>query len=441
MPFRPAPARRLLPLLGLLALGACGGEDPVARPEGDAGVPAPPAPPPETVEPPPELPREQLVLSGHEYRAYGRPTDTFRVVCQEPCAVDEAFLLARHQGFAAVKDGLVALAGMDVLPQLTPVYLHVEGDALCGSGGGSYSGAAFMHWTGTEYRGSHVCLFDVEASRAPPPNVPRPLTVTAARSLEAQMLPLHEYAHVLLFLRHEVSYEWWVRPLSYRLTGFITSLCDERLVTYGARTAYELCTRHGLDWEDFTWMSAQLAQLYAEGRGTVDLYSGGRSTSAYQLRALLSERLGADTLAACVAGGELRANQWGDSAVLTPAAGPVSMYAGDVEWSLSAGAVSAPLTLLPGTWTRGMVVPEAWGPFMWAHNYEFLPALTFGAPVQLTLRFDPALLPAGADPATLGLWYASEVPGQLLPASRVDLAAGTVTATVSRTGRYLLAPR
>ncbi|CAM3888187.1 hypothetical protein COSO111634_28050 [Corallococcus soli] len=425
-------------------MSACG-DDPEPGAPSDAGVSRPDAgvdagrPPPEVV----AVPRAQVMLGGREYRAYQRPGDTFRIVCEEPCPLEETYLFARYAGFRAVKDDLVSVAGVDVSPRMVPVDIHLAGDSLCGPKG-TVSGSAFMNQTGLEPGpGSNVCLWELEASRAPPPEVPRPLTVENAVALEHQVLVAHEYAHVVLFLRHELSHEWLVRAISYRVGGQAGSLCDDINQQF-APTAWELCQRSGLDYAQLAEGLRKTDTLWSTGGGTVALHAGvPLATSVYQYRRILDALAGGDTLAACVAGGELRANQCGDSARFTPAGGTVNMYAGQVRWELPAGALVAEVQVEPASWRSGMVVPSPWNAFMSAHNYAFEPASgAFKQPVRLTVAYDPKFIPEGGAEASLTLyWKPDDGPAQAVVGAQVDTGANTVSASVSKLGRYIVSPR
>ncbi|RKH45544.1 hypothetical protein [Corallococcus sicarius] len=436
-------------LAGLLfgALAACGG-DTAPGPGGpsDAGVSRPDAgvdaglPPPEIV----PIPSEQVTLSGHAYRAYQRPGDTFRIVCEEPCPIEERYLFARYAGFLAVKDDLLSLTGVDVPSRLTPVDIHLTGDSLCGPRVGTVAGSSFMNVTDlAPGPGSNVCLWELEASRAPLPEVARPLTVENALARENQVLLAHEYSHVVLFLRHELSYEWVVRAISYRVGGQADSFCSPMNRQF-APTAWELCQRNGMDYAQLAESLRRLDALWVAGEGLEDLYRDvPRATSAYQYRRILDGLVGSDTLAACLAGGELWANQCGDAARFTPAGGTVTMYGGLVHWDLPAGALSADVQVEPGTWRKGMVVPEPWYPFMFAHGYSFEPAsVTFNQPVRLTVRYDPALMPDASAESSLTLYLRPDAqPAQAVPGAVVDPVAHTVSALVTKLGRYVIAPR
>ncbi|RYZ43172.1 MAG: hypothetical protein EOO71_04820 [Myxococcaceae bacterium] len=434
-------------LLGLLVFMSACGDDPEPGTGGpsDAGTSRPDAgvdaglPPPEVV----AVPRTQVTLGGREYRAYQRPGDTFRIVCEEPCPIEETYLVARYAGFLAVKDDVVAVAGVDVSPRMVPVDIHLTGDSLCGPKG-TASGSSFMNQTGIEPGpGSNVCLWELEASQAKPPDIARPLTVRNALARANQVLVAHEYSHIVLFLRQELSHEWLVRAISYRVGGQASSLCDDINHQF-APTAWELCQRNGLDYAQLAEGLRKVDALWSADGGTEELHAGvPRATSVYQYRRILDGLAGSDTLAACIAGGELRANQCGDASLFTPASGTVSLYEGRVRWELPAGALTQSVQVEPGNWRTGMVVPTQWNPFMFAHDYDFEPATqVFKQPVRLTVAYDPKLLPDGGAESSLTLyWMPPAAPAQAVPGAVLDTEANTVSGLVSRLGRYIVAPR
>jgi hypothetical protein len=392
------------------------------------------------------VPREDVTLGGRTYRAYRQEGDTFRIVCEEPCPIDEQYLFARYAGFREAKQELITLTGVDVHPRLTPVDIHLTGDSLCGA----YqpfvvAGMAFPNITnGVWGPGANVCLWEYENASAPPPFIPVPLTLELALAREQQGLAVHEYAHVILYLRHELSYEWVVRALSYKVVRAAQGLCDEMNALY-ATTAYELCRRNGMGYEDFAPALREVDRLYQAGLGRQLDYYGEplRTTSSAQLFRVLDGITGGDTLGACVAGGELTVQQCGDDAVLPPGGGAVTMYDGGITWTLPNGAVSEPLEVSAATWRLGMPVAEPWTSFLWAHNFGFEPAeRPFSQPVRMTVHYDPALIPDGGSESSLVLWEmrTNFWPPTILPGSTVDTARNTVSANVWRVNRFIVAP-
>ncbi|NTX64947.1 hypothetical protein HUA74_30265 [Myxococcus sp. CA051A] len=404
---------------------------------GDAGTDA--GPPIEV----PSIPAQTVTLGGQTYVAYQRAGDTFRIVCQVPCPIEEPYIFARYEGFRAVKDDLLSLTGVDVVPKMTPVDIHLASDSVCGSPG-NRAGAAFMNTTPEgPGPGSNVCLWELEASHVQPPSVPRPLTVENALARENQVLVAHEYAHVVFFLRHELSHEWFVRAISYRVGGEARSLCDATNELL-APTAWNLCQQHGLDYPHLAESVRRIDTLWSSGQGVEVLYPGvPLATSMYQYHRILDGLAGEDTFTGLTDAGELRPNQCGDSARFTPAGGIVSMYGGRVRWELPSGAVASELQVEPGSWRSGMVVPSGWSTFAGAHNYSFMPGeQPLQKPVRLTVRYEPSLMPAGASEASLTLYWKPDTSfAQEVPGAQVDAVTHTVSGSVSRLGRYIVAPR
>src|SRR5262249_23715525 len=152
----------------------------------------------------------------------------------------EDLIFAVIAGFRPAKEQLVALAGVDSLPEAQPFDIHLSGDTWCGPyQPEAFAGDAGLNYT-PDYRplpGSFGCFWDVEkAGPQPPPHASIPFTPETAVRLEFQLLRVHEYGHALFFIRHASSYEDFVKALSFRICGLdyleptpVTDPCDPRL--------------------------------------------------------------------------------------------------------------------------------------------------------------------------------------------------------------------
>src|SRR3954451_25322582 len=114
------PTRFVAVLCLTLTNGACGPAPTEVHPH----LPPPP--------PPPVIPRSQVTIEGKPYDAYQDPAETFRIVCASPCAIDEATVFAKYAGMREAKHLLVDATGIDTLPQLQPVDVHLAADDACG---------------------------------------------------------------------------------------------------------------------------------------------------------------------------------------------------------------------------------------------------------------------------------------------------------------------
>ncbi len=393
--------------------------------------------------PPSAIAKQTVTLSGANYASYAEPGDTFRVVCQEPCPVAEPTILALHAGMSHGKRLLVGLAGIDVLPSLAPVDVHISADSMCGPFDVGIGGFSAL---GPDFRGT-LCLFTYEWSHPPPPYLPDPLLPETAVTLERQMLFVHEYAHVLLFGRHYVSWEGVVRALSFHVSGFIVDPCDPLMKSYRASVPYELCTQDGFGFQHLAPSLLALDALYQGGGGDADpahspIPGGKPETSVYQWRQILDGLLGWSTLKAFMDADEVPYNLLGDTVTITTDGGRFALYRGAVVLDVPAGAVASQITVTTPPVARLGSLPLGWETFAFSNVEELQPVTTvFARPATLTLRYDPRFVPAGGDEQTLRL-HAGADPASVsvVAGSTVDVGAKTVSGTISGLGYFFAAP-
>lgn len=389
-----------------------------------------------------EPPERQLVtIHDRQYVAYQAPGSSFRVVCAEPCAIDDRYLQARYQGFRRVHARLVAAMGIDVLPELWPVDLHVTADAECVA---STVYAGYSSWDRGDTAKPYACLFELEATDPPPPIVPRPLTEENALALSKQVLAAHEYGHTILFKRHMVSHEWLVQSLSFFVTGLSATPCDPMFSRFtGSITAYQLCERNRFRFEDLAPSLQELDTLYQSGQGTADWYG---ETTTSQLRHILDQRLGSSTFQAFLDGGYLPPSIGEDPITITPAGGRLAVYGGWLTLDVPPDAVTTPITIdyYPLFSAMALSQPE-WLPFEAATNYPLAARgvqTPLARPISITIRYDPALVPRGGDPSRLGIYGSTVLPPYSVAATNVvvDQVNHTVTGRISALATYALAP-
>ena len=78
------------------------------------------------------IPESAIQIEGVPYTAYQVPGDPYRFVCQEPCPLDKQYIYAEYAGFKAAHAMLIQMTGIDTLPELQPVDLHlVLTDSTC----------------------------------------------------------------------------------------------------------------------------------------------------------------------------------------------------------------------------------------------------------------------------------------------------------------------
>ncbi len=254
------------------------------------------------------VPSGSIQIEGIPYKTYQLPGDPFRIVCQEPCRLDERFLLAEYAGFRSAHAELIRLTGVDALAELQPVDMHVElTDSVCAElpGGHAYVYSdAHRAYTCTEGPGFYPALEERIQKAARP---------------EEQYFPLHEYMHTLFFGRlsgeagdfYEPRAAWmhdFVVPLPSYATGGLdpAEFCTYRFEIppgdYNGWLINELCRRNGFTLADLALSLIELDTEYESGAGQIaqEGYLHAALTIA-QYRDILNRLLGGDTTPAFAA--------------------------------------------------------------------------------------------------------------------------------------------
>ena len=136
------------------------------------------------------IPVTPVQIEGVLYNAYQIPGDPFRFVCPEPCPLDLQYIYAEYAGFRAAHSRLIELTGIDTLPELQPVDMHLDlTDSICKD---APYGHAYV------YSGTHQAY---TCSEGPGyyPTVEEKIRMAA--TLDGQYFPLHEYMHTIFFGR------------------------------------------------------------------------------------------------------------------------------------------------------------------------------------------------------------------------------------------------
>jgi len=136
------------------------------------------------------IPVTSVQIEGMPYNAYQIPGDPFRFVCPEPCPLDLQYIYAAYAGFRAAHSRLIELTGIDTLPELQPVDMHLDlTDSICKD---APYGHAYV------YSGTHQAY---TCSEGPGyyPTVEEKISMAA--TLDGQYFPLHEYMHTIFFGR------------------------------------------------------------------------------------------------------------------------------------------------------------------------------------------------------------------------------------------------
>ncbi len=254
------------------------------------------------------VPFSSIQIEGVPYTAYQIPGDPFRFVCQDPCPLDQQYIYAEYAGFRVAHARLTDLTGVDTLPELQPVDMHLDlEDSICSE----YPwGHAYI------YSGIHQAYTCTEGPGYYPTLEEK---IRMAAQLDGQYFPVHEYMHTLFFGRlsgnagnfqdylAESMHDFVVPVPSYAVgildpAGFCSYRNELPPGDYGGWLISELCRQNGFKLPDLALSLKALDSLYQSGGGQVDVagYQHPVPTMS-QYRDILSRILGSDTTSAFAA--------------------------------------------------------------------------------------------------------------------------------------------
>lgn len=248
------------------------------------------------------VPASAIQIEGVPYKAYQIPGDPFRFVCQEPCSLDERYIFAEYTGFRLAHPMLIKLTGVDTLPELQPVDMHLDlEDSICRD---HPYGHAFMYssthqaYTCTEGPGYYPTIEEKIQKAAQP---------------QEQYFPLHEYMHTIFFGRisgkagdfqdnYAEFFHDFVVPLPSYAIGIVdpAGFCSYRNQNpsrgdYPLWLISELCRQNGFQLKDVALSLIELDKLVQSGGGQIELGFTHRVPTVAQYRDILNRLLGSDT--------------------------------------------------------------------------------------------------------------------------------------------------
>jgi len=252
-----------------------------------------------------DVPMSVIQIKDASYQSYQMAGDPFHFVCVEPCSIDQKLIFAEYAGFRNVHEKIIKLAGVDVLPELGSVEIHLQFDPVCGyeMGNGGYA-----RWYPGET--ALICDFLFEAAAGPSGPLATPDNAT---HLDQQWIFIHEYLHMLFlgrlpneveaihdFVTPVATYISYLRQDGSESEAGIGDLCayhpDSPPGDFGGRLFLNLCIQNGFSLEKLAATMIALDQLYQSGAGQVPQQGYQHaSASAAQFREILNNVTGSDT--------------------------------------------------------------------------------------------------------------------------------------------------
>lgn len=363
------------------------------------------------------------------YRAYREQGETFRVLCQEPCTVNEQTIYAFYAGFKVARRQLVDFMGIDSIPAQQPFDIHIENDSWCGNYGSGNTGEAGGYPTYSGLTGSFGCFWYADRS-----DFFLPFTAENVARVEYHLLTVHEYGHTIYYGWHSSSYEDIVKAASFYVSGLggqppITDPCTESLndVNQG-KLLNALCRLNGFRYADLAPSQRALRALFDGGQFNP---ANGR-TSIYQHRQTLNAVLNSDTMDAFLAAKSPEPGV-GDSRVIPAAGGRVNLIGGIVSLGVSSGALASNLTAV----VEAVASAPSKENLSFANIYAMTPASTvFAKPVELSIKYDASSLAAGVPESSLRLFRIENNSWVEVAGSRPDPSRMSVRASITRLGTY-----
>lgn len=252
----------------------------------------------ETVAPLEIVPVPMIVvqMDGVSYQVYQMPGDPFRFLCQEPCKGDPNIVHAQYAGFRSARERLIQLMGVDTLPELQPVDIHLSDDVRCGT---LAEAGALSFANRIPNANAYVCTFIFEYAQAS-------YTPEDATRLDQQLIFIHEYLHTVFFGRVPGAVEAMhdlVTPLAEYVAYDMKT--DEELCAYfpgrnpgdfNGSLLKNLCAQNGFRVAHVASLMTELDRLIQSGAGQLQEEGYQHPVpSMLQFRDILNRVLGSDT--------------------------------------------------------------------------------------------------------------------------------------------------
>ena len=249
---------------------------------------------PQRISPPPivAIPKSTATVAGGTYDAFQVAGNRLRLLCQQPCQLDDRLIDADYAGYQVTIQQLVRNLGFDIVKSIDTIDVHLTRDGQCRRAEGEVGLSGTYN---DNAKAAFICVYLTEPDIAGS-DPASPITADTAIRLGGLGVFAHEYTHVLLFDRFTFSSHDFVFPIeSTTLDPANPQSADLCITGYqsSAPLTYELCKTDGFTYAQLVASLRMVDRLYQDGHGNV-----GGAVGMNQYRAVLNYVLGKDTTAA-----------------------------------------------------------------------------------------------------------------------------------------------
>jgi hypothetical protein len=249
--------------------------------------------PKQQIPPPPivTIPRSTVTVAGATYDVFQAEGNRLRLLCQQPCQLDDRLIDADYAGYQVMIQMLVRNVGFDVVDAFQSIDVHLTRDDNCRRAEGEI-GLSGEYTNGP--KAAFICVYLTETDIASS-DPATPMTPETAVRMGGLGVFAHEYLHVLLFGRFTFSSHDFIFPIENATTGAAGSpapdLCSDSYQS-GSPLTYELCKTEGFTYAQLIASLRMVDRLYQDGHGNV-----GGAVGVNQYLAILNHLLGKDVTA------------------------------------------------------------------------------------------------------------------------------------------------
>jgi len=314
------------------------------------------------------------------FRAYQFPGDTFQIMCQEPCDIDEELIFGSYWG---IKEGHKQLmeftGGYDAAPKFLPIDIHIKSDDACPISPNQRTVAHVRPYPNIE-RGA-ACTYDLDFQSEMKSFYPNfEMTPEYLSDYRNQNTVLHEYLHFVLApigggniqegliqgMSHlKIGYDGWNPETRSFIFSPNDDFCSRGYLGGDTQLLKDLCDNFGLT----------PAQLTESLKRQLELYRTDNSVYVNEWRLILNDILNAETKPVLLK--YVRQPAFlGDEFGVGPSGGFFSLVEDTIQLKIPEGAIDNKVKITIDSMREV------------SFSVRFTPEIEFSKPIQVKMAYD-----------------------------------------------------